>query len=53
MDETFIVVSHDIDFVRNICDRVAVMKGGKVVGIGETKEMLAGMAPEPAEVHAD
>jgi len=53
MDETFVVVSHDIDFVRDICDRVAVMKGGKIVGIGETKEMLAEHVPEAAGVPAE
>jgi methyl coenzyme M reductase system, component A2 len=46
MDETFIVVSHDMDFVREICDRVALMRGGKIIGIGETKTVLAGIDEE-------
>jgi methyl coenzyme M reductase system, component A2 len=41
MDETFIVVSHDMDFVRDICDRVALMRGGKIIGIGPTAAVLA------------
>jgi methyl coenzyme M reductase system subunit A2 len=41
MDETFIVVSHDMDFVRDICDRVALMRGGKIIDIGPTKAILA------------
>jgi methyl coenzyme M reductase system subunit A2 len=41
MDETFIVVSHDMDFVRDICDRLALMRGGKVIGIGPAREILA------------
>jgi methyl coenzyme M reductase system subunit A2 len=41
MDETFIVVSHDMDFVRDICDRVALMRGGKIIDIGPTKTILA------------
>ena len=41
MDETFIVVSHDMDFVRDICDRLALMRGGKIIGIGPTAEILA------------
>ena len=41
MDETFIIVSHDMDFVRDICDRVALMRGGKIVDIGPTAEILA------------
>lgn len=40
MDETFIVVSHDMDFVRDICDRVAIMRRGKIVEIGPTEEVL-------------
>lgn len=40
MEETFIVVSHDMDFVRDICDRCALMRFGKIVKIGPTKEVL-------------
>jgi len=40
MDETFIVVSHDMDFVRDICDRVALMRGGKIIQTGKTTEIL-------------
>jgi len=40
MDETFIVVSHDMDFVRDICDRLAFMRGGKIIQIGPTAEVL-------------
>jgi methyl coenzyme M reductase system subunit A2 len=43
MDETFIVVSHDMDFVRDVCDRVALMRGGKVIEIGKTADVLSGM----------
>lgn len=41
IDETFIVVSHEMDFVRDICDRLALMRGGKIIGIGPTAEILA------------
>jgi len=34
MDETFIIVSHDLDFVREVCDRVALMKGGRIISMG-------------------
>ena len=40
MDETFIVVSHDMGFVRDICDRLAFMRGGKIIQIGPTAEVL-------------
>jgi len=41
IDETFIVVSHDMEFVREICDRIALMRGGKIVEMGKTAEVLA------------
>jgi methyl coenzyme M reductase system subunit A2 len=46
MDETFIVVSHDMDFVRDICDRVALMRGGKIIDIGPTAAILAQVTDE-------
>jgi methyl coenzyme M reductase system subunit A2 len=50
MEETFIVVSHDMDFVRDICDRLALMRGGKIVMIGKTEEVLASLTKEEREV---
>ena len=50
MEETFIVVSHDMEFVRDICDRIALMRGGKIVEIGKTSEVLASMTEEEREV---
>jgi methyl coenzyme M reductase system subunit A2 len=50
MDETFIVVSHDMEFVRDICDRIALMRGGKIVQIGKTAEVLASLTEEERQV---
>lgn len=50
MEETFIVVSHDMEFVRDICDRLALMRGGKIVQIGGTKEVLDSLTDEEREV---
>jgi len=50
MEETFIVVSHDMDFVRDICDRLALMRGGKIVKIGKTEEVLASLTKDEREV---
>ena len=50
MDETFIVVSHDMEFVRDICDRLALMRGGKIVQIGKTAEVLAHLTEEERAV---
>ena len=49
MDETFIVVSHDMDFVRDICDRIALMRGGKIVKIGPAAEVLEYLTQEEIE----
>ncbi len=38
--KTFIVVSHDIDFVRHVCDRVARMDTGKVSKVGSPDKVL-------------
>jgi methyl coenzyme M reductase system subunit A2 len=46
MDETFIVVSHDMDFVRDTCDRLALMRGGKIIDIGPTAAVLAQVTDE-------
>jgi len=50
MEETFIVVSHDMEFVRDICDRLALMRGGKIVQIGRTAEVLASLTEEERQV---
>jgi len=46
LGETFIIVSHDMDFVVNCCDRAAIMKGGKVVAEGDPKGIVAHMTAE-------
>jgi methyl coenzyme M reductase system, component A2 len=38
--ETFVIVSHDMDFVEKVCDRVAFMKGGKIMAMGTPEEVL-------------
>jgi ABC-type multidrug transport system ATPase subunit len=50
MDETFIVVSHDMEFVRDICDRVALMRGGKIIQMGPTEEVLAHLTEDERKV---
>jgi methyl coenzyme M reductase system subunit A2 len=44
--ETFVVVSHDMDFVNEICDRVALMRNGKIVGLGGPKAVLDQLTEE-------
>ncbi len=40
LNETFIVVSHDMDFILNCCDRGALMKEGKIEFIGPADELV-------------
>ena len=40
LNETFIVVSHDMDFILNCCDRAALMKEGKVASMGSAEEIV-------------
>ena len=50
MDETFVVVSHDMEFVKDMCDRTALMRGGKIVKIGPTAEVLATLTEEERRI---
>ena len=40
LNETFIVVSHDMDFILNCCDRGVLMKEGKVQYLGPADELV-------------
>jgi methyl coenzyme M reductase system, component A2 len=44
--ETFVIVSHDMDFVNEICDRVALMRDGKIVDIGKPENVLSKLTVE-------
>jgi len=39
-ETTFLIVSHDINFVKIVCDRVAFMKEGQILGTGEVSEVI-------------
>ncbi|MCD1295260.1 methyl coenzyme M reductase system, component A2 [Methanocella sp. CWC-04] len=49
INETFVIVSHDMEFVKMICDRVAYMKSGKIVSIGDPEKVLPDVTDKPAE----
>ena len=40
LGETFIVVSHDMDFIRNCCDRAIFMEHGKIVAEGKPDDII-------------
>ncbi|NMC76934.1 MAG: methyl coenzyme M reductase system, component A2 [Candidatus Methanofastidiosa archaeon] len=39
LGETFLIVTHDSDFVVDVCDRACFMKDGKVVYIGDPEDI--------------
>ena len=38
---SILFISHDLSLVASLCDRVAVMKSGKIVEVGTTKEIFS------------
>ncbi|MDR2866180.1 MAG: methyl coenzyme M reductase system, component A2 [Methanomassiliicoccaceae archaeon] len=44
--ETFVIVSHDMDFIQNCCDRGALMRNGKIVMIGSPSEIVKELTKE-------
>jgi methyl coenzyme M reductase system subunit A2 len=46
LGETFVIVSHDMDFVKNVCDRAMLMRNGRAVFTGSPDEVLAKVTEE-------
>lgn len=46
LDQTYIIVSHDMDFVLEVCDRAALMRGGKILKIGNPEDIVEELTPE-------
>ena len=49
LGETFVIVSHDMDFVAEVCDRAALMRLGKIVDLGETDAVLSKLSRKERE----
>lgn len=49
LGETFVIVSHDMDFVAQVCDRAALMRLGKIVDIGDTDAVLSKLSEKERE----
>jgi methyl coenzyme M reductase system subunit A2 len=41
LNQTFLIISHDMDFVLDVCDRAALMRGGKILKMGKPKDIVA------------
>jgi methyl coenzyme M reductase system subunit A2 len=46
LGETFVIVSHDMDFVKSVCDRALLMRNGKAIFTGQPDEVLAKITEE-------
>ena len=46
LGETFVIVSHDMDFVKNVCDRALLMRNGKAIFTGLPEEVMAKITEE-------
>ena len=61
LEMTCIVASHDMDLVRSLCDRVVVIRDGRVLAEGSTADVMcdtdllvsAGLLPPPDEDSSD
>lgn len=40
LEQTYIIVSHDMDFVLNVCDRAALVRNGKIMKVGKPEEIV-------------
>ncbi|MDR3063251.1 MAG: methyl coenzyme M reductase system, component A2 [Methanobrevibacter sp.] len=49
LNQTFLIISHDMDFVLDVCDRTALMRGGKVLKIGTPEEIVPELNPKEKE----
>ncbi len=43
LDQTYLIVSHDIDFILDVCDRAALMRAGKIVIVGKPDQVIETM----------
>ena len=52
LEETFIIVTHNMDFACEVCDRVSLMEFGKIVTTGDTDEITTSISSS-ANAEAD
>ena len=49
LDQTFIIISHDMDFVLECCDTASLMRGGKLLSTGDPKEIVKQLTSDERE----
>jgi methyl coenzyme M reductase system subunit A2 len=45
LNQTFLIISHDMEFVLDVCDRAALMRGGKILQMGNPKDIVEELTP--------
>ena len=40
MNQTFLIISHDMEFVQDVCDRASIMRGGKILKTGHPQSIV-------------
>jgi len=46
LKQTFLIISHDMDFVLDVCDRAALMRGGKILKTGLPRDIVGDLTPK-------
>ncbi len=46
LDQTFVIISHDMDFVLDVCDRAAIMRGGQILKTGLPESIVEELTPK-------
>ncbi|ENN96090.1 methyl coenzyme M reductase system subunit AtwA [Methanocaldococcus villosus KIN24-T80] len=49
LEQTYIIVSHDMDFVLNVCDRAGLVRNGKLIKVGKPDEIVKLLTEEEKE----
>ncbi|AMK15862.1 methyl coenzyme M reductase system, component A2 [Methanobrevibacter olleyae] len=49
LDQTFVIISHDMDFVLDVCDKASLMRGGKLLKTGTPEEIVVELTGEEKE----
>jgi len=46
VNQTFLIISHDMDFVLDVCDRASLMRGGRILKTGDPESIVGDLTPD-------
>ncbi|MBM4240756.1 MAG: methyl coenzyme M reductase system, component A2 [Euryarchaeota archaeon] len=46
LNQTFLIISHDMDFVLDVCDRTSLMRSGKILKTGLPRDIVEDLTPK-------